>query len=839
MSILPALRVRLLGPVQIEQDGTPLQKIGSQKSLLLLAYLIRQPHEHSRAKLASLLWIDQPAAKARSNLRWALNNLSNLLPNCLNATRQTLRVVPAHALWVDLHQFDTWSTTPPVDSAIPNSLSQAVDLYRGEFLEGLVVDGAPELDLWLLQEREFWRRRVTSLLEQLIKQQITATQFYHAERFVSQLLTLEPEHEEAHRQLMWLLAMTGQRHAALNQFEICRNVLAAELAVEPAAATITLYAQIRDNILPVLPTATPEFAVQLAVDSATSAAESTASGARVPIPADWGEAPMIRELYGREAESARLAGWLVDETSRLILLIGMGGMGKTTLAAQTARSLAEQFDTVIWRSLVVAPTVSAIIRSWVQILSAQRLLEWPDALDEQIRILLHHLQEHRTLLILDNLESVLQSNERAGYYRPGYEGYGELLQAIGGTTHQSCLLLTSREEPQGFTPLSENGAARKCELVGLDLNAGRMLLAERGLIGSLTTEVALVRRASGSPMALKLIAETIHDLFAGDIGAFLSDETFIFDDLRAMLDQQFQRLSALEQTILIWLAIEREGTQLAELQMSLTPPVPRQNFLEAIRSLERRSMLESADSRIALPNVIIEHTTAYLIATVCREIVEERPELLRRHALCKATGREYIRQSQRALIVQPLLEQLEMQLGRSQVDAKLRRLLVQLRQERQTTQQPFDLLLSPLVPDTGIQGDYAPGNLLHLLIELGSDLQGWDFSALPIRQADLRNINLSQTDFRHAAFAQCLFTETFGLVHAVAFHPSGQELAATAEHEIRFWRDPDGQRTLLLRGHTDDVWSLAFHPDGATLPVGAGIKRYGFGIWPPNKQFVR
>ena len=68
MSILPALRVRLLGPVQIEQDGTPLQKIGSQKSLLLLAYLIRQPHEHSRAKLASLLWIDQPAAKARSTV---------------------------------------------------------------------------------------------------------------------------------------------------------------------------------------------------------------------------------------------------------------------------------------------------------------------------------------------------------------------------------------------------------------------------------------------------------------------------------------------------------------------------------------------------------------------------------------------------------------------------------------------------------------------------------------------------------------------------------------------------------------------------------------------------
>ncbi len=848
----PRFQLRLLGPVQIEHDGQPVAKLGSQKSLALLAYLIRNPHEQSRAKLAALFWIDQPQATARSNLRWALNNLSNLLPGAIEATRQTLRIRPNAPIWIDLHHFDALTAAFRNNTGAPDALgllTQAFELYRGDFLEGLTIDEAPDLELWLLQERDFWRRQVMTMLEQLIAGHRAANQSYHALRFANQLLALEPWREESHRQLMELLAEGGQRAAALTQFTRCCQILASELAVEPSPATVALYEQIRDN---------NEAASLLLPSAIAPQSTSAVSTNRAPLlptllaRADWGEAPVVHEFYGREAESAQLEAWLGTDAARLIVVLGMGGMGKTTLVTHVARRLAEQFDRVIWRSLSNTPAVGEMIYTWVQNLSPQQSPTWPEHFEEQIHLLLRHLQMQRTLLILDNLESLLQGNERAGSYRAGDAGYGQLLQALATGTHRSTLILTSREQPHGVGHLAEHGGAvRILHLRGLDLNAGRTLLNERGLADSLATEVALVMRASGNPLALKVIAQTICDLFRGEIGTFLSDETFIFDDLRDMLDQQFQRLSPLEQGILLWLAIEWQEIDQGDLLALLTPPAPRHTFLEALRSLERRSLIEINPTGISAPTVVMEHAISFLVTTICQEIRQRTPHFLKSHALYKALAKEYVRQTQSRLIIQPILEQLENTLGQVQLENRLRHLLKQLRNERLlehsdrfSSDSPiadqFPLLPLALAapPARGSYsgghysgghysgghyngGHYGGGNILHLLLALETDLIGWDFSYLPIWQAYLRNRTLSHCDFRYADFAQSSFTDAFGLVHAVAFHPSGQELAATAAHEIRFWRDPDGQCTAALRGHTDDVWSIAFDPDGTTLVSGS------------------
>ncbi|MCB0065409.1 MAG: AAA family ATPase, partial [Caldilineaceae bacterium] len=527
-STTPPIRIRLFGPVQIEHDGVPVQKLGSQKSLVLLAYLMRNPHEHSRSKLAGLLWMDQPAAKARSNLRWALNNLSNLLPDCFTATRQTLRYHPsaqstANVPWVDIQEFvahterlaaaQSAHTTSPVEEPSV-AANQAIDLYRGEFLEGIELDDAPELELWLLHEREYWRREVITLLEQLLTQARAAGHYPQAEAYANRLLTIEAWHEETHRQLMWLLAATGQRSAALAQFEICRTILAEELGVEPAVETVELYTQIRDGqITPAQERLMPTTDRPPLLNRPT--ADSPAQHTPPPRPPmyDWGEAPLVEEFYGREAESQQLERWLVAEQARLVLLIGMGGMGKTTFAAHRTRQLADHFSHVIWRTLVNVPTAETILHTWVQSLAGQHPLAWPEQFDEQLHLLLHYLREKRCLLILDNFESVLQEQTQAGHYRTGYEPYGQLLRAIGNSDHQSTLLITSREEPYALTRLMDAaGRVQRLELRGLDLNAGRALLAERGLADSVAIEIALVMRASGSPLALKIIAETIRDL---------------------------------------------------------------------------------------------------------------------------------------------------------------------------------------------------------------------------------------------------------------------------------------------------------------------------------------
>ncbi|MEZ4865480.1 MAG: BTAD domain-containing putative transcriptional regulator [Caldilineaceae bacterium] len=298
-------RLALLGPVQIEHNGTPVQKLGSQKSLLLLAYLVTNPQEQSRSRLAAVLWPDHPDTKARTNLRWVINNLTNLLPNTLTVTRYTLQFMPQSALGVDLLEFERL-----VKEERTESLEQAVALWRGDFLDGISADDSSDLELWLLQERERWRQRVITLLEQLIEQHRSRGESARAQALLTRLLTLEPWREAAHRQLMQLLASTGQPSAALAQFELCRKILAEEVAAEPAPETVTLHQQILVG---------------------TFAAPAAAPAHNLPR----NRTPFV----GRIQEVAALHKLLVQERRPLVTVLGEGGVGKTRLALAVADAL--------------------------------------------------------------------------------------------------------------------------------------------------------------------------------------------------------------------------------------------------------------------------------------------------------------------------------------------------------------------------------------------------------------------------------------------------------------------------------------------------------------------
>jgi hypothetical protein len=275
--------------------------------------------------------------------------------------------------------------------------------------------------------------------------------------------------------------------------------------------------------------------------------------------ADWGETPDAGSFYGREREQETLEHWLVADRCRLVAIVGIGGIGKTVLATKVARQVSSHFDYLIWRSLINAPPLTSMLRGWFQILSQQQLNHLPDHLDEQLELLFDYLRRQRCLLILDNVETIMQGSP-AGQYRPGYEVYGQLIQRFGDSEHQSCLLLTSRERPQGLARLAnDNTLIRFHQLAGLADSAGLAILQRQGLSGPAPVLEGLVEHYSGHPLALKLIAQTIQELFAGDIEAFLQEEAVIFDDIRDVLDQQFARLSALEQDIMVWLAIELEA----------------------------------------------------------------------------------------------------------------------------------------------------------------------------------------------------------------------------------------------------------------------------------------
>ncbi len=184
---------------------------------------------------------------------------------------------------------------------------------------------------------------------------------------------------------------------------------------------------------------------------------------------DWGEAADVSVFYGRIEELATLEQWIIKEHCRLVALLGMGGIGKTTLAVKLAEQVQNKFEYIIWRSLRNAPLVEDILAELIRFLSHEQEVELLVTVDGKISRLISYLRSAPCLLVLDNIEAILLSGECVGRYRAGYEGYGELIRRVGEVHHQSCLILTSREQPEEVTLLAgETLPVRSLQLTGLN-----------------------------------------------------------------------------------------------------------------------------------------------------------------------------------------------------------------------------------------------------------------------------------------------------------------------------------------------------------------------------------
>jgi WD40 repeat protein/transcriptional regulator with XRE-family HTH domain len=520
---------------------------------------------------------------------------------------------------------------------------------------------------------------------------------------------------------------------------------------------------------------------------------------------DWGEATCVSVFYGRTKELTTLEEWILHDRCRLVALLGMGGIGKTSLSVKFAQQVQDKFEYVIWRSLQDAPPVQSLLASLIQLVSDDRETEadLPEKVGDRISRLLDYLRQHRCLLVLDNAEAILRSGSRVGQYLEGYEGYGELLRRLGEVTHKSCLVLTSREKPKEVASLEGDALpVRSLRLNGLTEEEGRKIFAIKGLSGSESELRTLTERFAGNALVLKVVATTILDLFDGNISEFLKQDTVVFGDIRDLLDQQFERLSNLEKDIIYWLSINREPISLSELRSDFVAPVPQSQLLEALESLVRRSLVEKNSSLFTLQPVVMEYVTHRLIEQVCREIVTQNLDLFRAYALLKAQAKDYVKNAQIRLILQPVINQLIIAL-KSKISLE-NKLINILKWRRET---------SPLEPG------YTGGNALNLLGQLQTDLSGNDFSYLTVWQADLRGMNLHNVNFSYADLAKSVFTKTFGSISSVHWSPDGKLLATSDTNgEIDVWREfADGEQLLSLTGHTSWVRTVAFSPDGRTL----------------------
>jgi WD40 repeat protein len=536
---------------------------------------------------------------------------------------------------------------------------------------------------------------------------------------------------------------------------------------------------------------------------------------------DWGEAPNVSEFSGREQQLATLEQWVIQDHCRLAAIVGIGGIGKTMLVTRLAQQLveAEHFQVVVWRSLRQAPPLSELLIDLLQVISPQQLAS--PQLDVLIRQLLQQLRQHCCLLILDNVEAILRSGELVGTYQPSYEDYGWLFEQLGVGQHRSSILLTSREIPAQVATLSGGSKApvRLLRLEPLSIAEGAEILAAKGL--SIPAKQSplqeLIKRYQGNPLALKIVATPIRELYDSNIAAFLAEETQLFKDIRDLLAHQFNRLSILEKQVMYWLAINREAVTAAQLQSDLLPSVAQTRLRDALVSLDQRSLIERIRPTSAQPTalmkldcvsytqqpVVMEYVTEQLIEQICQEVEQAQINCLRSLALIKAQAKDYIRDIQTRLIVQPILTRLLEAQGSSQ---NLKLLLLQLLAIQQVQ--------APLQPG------YFAGNAINLLCQLGADLSHLDFSNLMIWQADLRMLNLQGTNFSHSDLSHSCFTQSISDILCAAFSPNGEQIATSHENgEICVWQVEEGQQTAAFRGVVSWAKSIAFSPDGQTLIV--------------------
>ncbi len=511
---------------------------------------------------------------------------------------------------------------------------------------------------------------------------------------------------------------------------------------------------------------------------------------------DWGEAPELSFFCGRETELQTLTQWIVGDRCKLVSLLGMGGLGKTTLTVRLAEQLELQFEAVIWRSLRNAPTLEALVRDLLRSLSDSE-----SAPADPLARLMQQIRSRRCLLVLDNAESILGQGDAAGRYLPGYEPYGDLLRRFGEERHSSCLVLTSREQPRELARLD---GARSLPLGGLPRSEARQILQRSGSLEiSEPDSAAIVDHYAGNPLALKIVAAGIRDLLGNNVGEFLNlmrQDRFAFADIRDLLERHFARLSAAEQTVIFWLAIGREPVNLESLKADLLLPESRWQLTETLESLQRRSLMEVSPSGFSLQPTVMEFITQQLITAVQEEICQGQIDRLRSHALVKATAKDYIRSAQLRLILEPLLERLQALGDRAAIQSHLLGLLPDLQGQ------------PPL------QTGYVAGNVLNLLTHLGTDLSGRDFSGLTLWQADLRVAPLHGVNVAESDLSRSTLTETFSNVLCVTFSSDGERLAKSDDRGwISLWQVETGEQLLAFQAHSEWGFSVAFSPDGATL----------------------
>ncbi|MBX7133016.1 MAG: tetratricopeptide repeat protein [Fimbriimonadaceae bacterium] len=553
-----AVQIRLLGPFDVRLSGQPMVPLRSRRGQWLLAQLaLRQGREVDRTWLAGVLWPDSPDTQALASLRRTLTDLRAAMGDfgakIVTPTPKTL-VLLEDGVEVDAVEFDRLAESDDLDD-----LSRACSLYRGTLLEGCAEE-------WVLIDRQSREETFLTAAEKAARLALEAGQPKVAISLLKRAVAVDPFRESATRSLMQACAANGDQAAAVLAYRQLRERLLYELNSDPSAETNALLERIRKEAraqaqrtsIPISPVAAVEVETRPAFVLPSEPANHRKGNLPEPL----------TDIVGREQDMQEVEAHLLS--SRLVTLLGPGGIGKTRLSIEVARSLQEDMSGGAWfvdfTPLKDSELVPQLVEHALGVHERQGTTRVQDLVDA--------IGREPTLLVLDNCEHLI-------------DACADLADALLKGCAGLRILATSRE-PLGLTgeiawrvpslafPEERRMGQLNRELAGalLQYDAVRLFMsraqaASPGFELTLENASAIVdvcRRLDGIALAIELAAARLRVLTVQQISERLSDRFKLLtggsrgaptrqQTLRAALEWSYDLLSEPERVVLRRLSV--------------------------------------------------------------------------------------------------------------------------------------------------------------------------------------------------------------------------------------------------------------------------------------------
>ncbi|MEW6494935.1 MAG: BTAD domain-containing putative transcriptional regulator, partial [Cyanobacteriota bacterium] len=345
----PTLQIRLLGEFCLSYDRQPIASINADRLQSLLAYLLLHRHAPQlRQQLAVQLWTDVTESESRANLRRRLHDLRRLLPDAeqfLVVSQKTIQWQPHAPFTLDVAEFE--EAIAQAESAkqagnldkVRQYWEKAIALYTGELLPSCYGE-------WIVPKREKLQQQVMQGLAELVSLLAAQADYRAGIAYAQQLLQMDSLCESAYCSLMRLHAQEGDRARALQVYHQCMTVLREELGVDPSPTTCKLY----QELLMMEESGASE---ELELDSHRTKHQDDLDAS---ILLKGTTSPTTSEsslpLVGRKQEWITIRQWLNLDgnrpASKLLLLCGEPGIGKTRLLEEIAQVVRQAQGCVLW-----------------------------------------------------------------------------------------------------------------------------------------------------------------------------------------------------------------------------------------------------------------------------------------------------------------------------------------------------------------------------------------------------------------------------------------------------------------------------------------------------------